>query len=236
MLRGHCTQVLQLRKSHLGEDTYQILIENISNRAMKTNILNALAAYPEDILPLSTAEIVNGQVQWATNYATSTWQQVNTVLLLSREKEALSQLAKGITVEHEIYNDLDTVLLVHRWTVSAAQNQQEKHALKAPEEVRPTTNARTWITLPSGKRQPIGATSAPKRTRPNSPKHPEENPNSPPPTDQQPEPQSSLSPTTPGTTCPTSTSSSWSTAKVRMSALLREFANILDSLPANLPI
>ena len=65
MLRGHCTQVLQLRQNHLDEDTYQILIENISNRAMKTNILNALAAYPEDILPLSTAEIVNGQVQWA---------------------------------------------------------------------------------------------------------------------------------------------------------------------------
>ena len=204
---------------------------------MKTNILNVLAAYPQDIHPVSTTEIVNGQVQWATCYATSTWQQVNTVLLLSREKEALSQLAQGVPVEHNIYNDLDTVLLVHPWTPPlAAQNLPEKHALKHPDEVTPTTHACTWITLPSGKRQPIGATSGQKRIRPNSPKQHEENPNSPQPTETPQERQNSSSPTTPGTTCPTSTSSSWSTAKARMSELLREFATILDSLPLNLPI
>ena len=137
MLRGHCTQPLQLRRSHSDEDTYQILIENISNRAMKTNILNVLAAYPQDIHPVSTAEIVNGQVQWATCYATSSWQQVNTVLLLSREKEALSQLACGVPVEHEICNDLD-----NRHSSTSSSLDTSVSSEESARETRPVTPRR----------------------------------------------------------------------------------------------
>jgi hypothetical protein len=39
MLRSLCPQVIQLRKIHQDDDVYQIIIENISNWALKTNLL-----------------------------------------------------------------------------------------------------------------------------------------------------------------------------------------------------
>ena len=44
MLRSFCPQVLQLRQDHNGDGVYQIIIENVSNRQLKTNLLNTLAS------------------------------------------------------------------------------------------------------------------------------------------------------------------------------------------------
>ena len=73
------------------------------------------------IEPIATAEVVNGQMSWAKLYKTSSWHQVKTVLLLSLEKDNLALLQQGEVLEQEIYNDLDTVLLIHQWPQTPAQ-------------------------------------------------------------------------------------------------------------------
>ncbi len=221
MLRSFCPQVIQLRKTHQDDDVYQILIENISNRALKTNLLNVLASVgptvgDREIEPIATAEIVNGQLTWARLYRTSSWMHVKTVLLLSVEKEALSILAQGEIVEQEIYSDLETIVLIHQWPVPAPDQTPvtpSKTIEKRAQALLENPPTRSWITLSSGKRQAIGGTSAAKRIHPTSPKPSEDAPDSPAPQEKTNEPPSSSSPTTPGTTCPTTTSSSWSTAK-----------------------
>ena len=115
MLKTLCTQTLQLRRTAQDDDIYNIIIENISNRALKTNLLNTLAAAGNALEPIATAEIVNSNLTWAKLYMTSTWQEVRTVLLLSMEKEQLMQLASGEIVEMEVYNDMDPVLHIQSW-------------------------------------------------------------------------------------------------------------------------
>jgi hypothetical protein len=122
VLRSFCPQVLQLRQDHNGDGVYQIIIENVSNRQLKTNLLNTLASPGlQAIEPIATAEVVNGQMSWAKLYKTSSWHQVKTVLLLSLEKDNLALLQQGEVLEQEIYNDLDTVLLIHQWPHTPAQ-------------------------------------------------------------------------------------------------------------------
>ena len=63
MLRSFCPQALQLRQDHNGDGVYQIIIENVSNRQLKTNLLNTLASPGlQAIEPIATAEVVNGQI------------------------------------------------------------------------------------------------------------------------------------------------------------------------------
>jgi hypothetical protein len=84
--------------------------------------LNTLASPGlQAIEPIATAEVVNGQMSWAKLYKTSSWHQVKTVLLLSLEKDNLALLQQGEVLEQEIYNDLDTVLLIHQWPHTPAQ-------------------------------------------------------------------------------------------------------------------
>ncbi len=72
VLRSFCPQVLQLRQDHNGDGVNQIIIENVSNRQLKTNLLNTLASPGlQAIEPIATAEVVNGQMSWAKLYKTS---------------------------------------------------------------------------------------------------------------------------------------------------------------------
>jgi hypothetical protein len=57
---------------HNVDGVYQIIIENVSNRQLKTNLLNTLASPGlQAIEPKATAEVVNGQMSWAKLYKTS---------------------------------------------------------------------------------------------------------------------------------------------------------------------
>jgi hypothetical protein len=60
-------------------------------------------------------------MSWAKLYETSSWHQVKTVLLLCLEKDNLALLQQGEVLEQEIYNDLDTFLLIHQWSQTPAQ-------------------------------------------------------------------------------------------------------------------
>ncbi len=91
----------------INPKVFSITLENVSNRQLKTNLLNTLASPGlQAIEPIATAEVVNGQMSWAKLY--------KTVLLLSLEKDNLALLQQGEVLEQEIYNDLDTVLLIHQ--------------------------------------------------------------------------------------------------------------------------
>ncbi len=58
-------------------------------------------------------------MSWAKLYKTSSWHQVKTVLSL--EKDNLALLQQEEVLEQEIYNDLDTVLLIHQWPQTPAR-------------------------------------------------------------------------------------------------------------------
>ncbi len=60
-------------------------------------------------------------MSWAKLYKTSSWHQGKPVLLLGLEKDNLALLQQGEVLEQEIYNDLDTVLLIHQWPQTPAQ-------------------------------------------------------------------------------------------------------------------
>ena len=116
LLRGLCTQTLQFRKES-RESVYpmfHIILENITSRYVKGQLLKCL----ESILsmPVATAEVVNGNLAWAKLYKTSTWGQVETVLMKSVEKETLELIQQGEELESIIYNescDIVKLSLIH---------------------------------------------------------------------------------------------------------------------------
>ena len=117
ILRKFCRQVIQLRKTTKEDNVYLLIIENISNRKMKSNLMDALKDLgPDKIELMTTAEIVNGELTHAKLYETLNWEDVSTVFFKTYEKDRIKKLKQGEIHEKEIYNNQDTVLLVHQWT------------------------------------------------------------------------------------------------------------------------
>jgi len=71
---------------------------------------------PDKIELMTTAEIVNGELTHAKLYETLNWEDVSTVFFKTYEKDRIKKLKQGEIHEKEIYNNQDTVLLVHQWT------------------------------------------------------------------------------------------------------------------------